>query len=604
MKKSRNIFISFIITLALVLNIGYSKSLNSIDSLYSIINPITVLIIFYGVHSIINKYKNNIKEKNSIILLSIIISIFQIISINYNLYDTLIYSYKGSFQFIKSMIIVIGNSFLYYYIITIILQLVHKIKYKKTYHKLLINLFEKHPVRNAFIIILITYIIGFIIFIPGNTTADYHDEIHQYNHLYSFSTKYINPINEHQYINGHHSAFHTYITGSINRIGIKILNQNLGLFLNALLQIILFALVLSYTFKIYKELKVNYILRIIILLLYLILPLFVINSFTVYKDAPLIILLVLYSCILIEICYLKKRDIKTIIKLILTSLLIIMIAKKGLYLVILSYISLILLFIKNNKIITITLILLLLFGISYEKILMVTFDITPGSSREILTIPIQQIARTIKNHDNELSKHNKKIINNIIDYDNTLKSYNPKSSDSVKNAYFNKNYTKKEMKDFLILYLKLFFKYPKTYISAFLNTTSGYTDINHTTTMAYWNINDRYITKDLTDYTKPRFINKIDQNIEKTYKVLSRTPLISLLFSMGFYFWSAIIMVIFSINKKELKKSIPFLPLITALLLLFVSPVNYNPRYMMPVASLVIVIFPYFIKLYNEKVKK
>ena len=77
-----------------------------------------------------------------------------------------------------------------------------------------------------------------------------------------------------------------------------------------------------------------------------------------------------------------------------------------------------------------------------------------------------------------------------------------------------------------------------------------------------------------------------------------------MLFSMGLYFWLGILMIVLSITKTKLKEAIPFIPLFVSILFLFVSPVNSNPRYVMPIASLVIVLAPYFVLKYNERGNK
>ena len=151
------------------------------------------------------------------------------------------------------------------------------------------------------------------------------------------------------------------------------------------------------------------------------------------------------------------------------------------------------------------------------------------------------------------------------------------------------------------MYIRLFFKYPETYISAFLNQTSTYAYLGQYNTIAYWDLKDTYITKGLTDHSKNKTIKKIDKNIEGYYKVIMSTPGISLLFDIGFYFWISILMFIESFNKKKIKEIMPLIPMIVSTLFLFVSPVSANQRYVMPIGCLAIVLAPYFVKIYNER---
>ena len=605
MKKTLLFLESLLISMALIMNLN-NQSFKSIP--YITRNTMITIMLVWGVYLILEKCKKISIEKNKkiiLIIFSFIIAVMQIVSYNFTVYNSISNIFRSKFQILKAIVFITGNTMLIYNLIIMLLSCLKKIKFSKARSEITTKLFDRHPIRNSFLIILPVYLIWFFLFFPGNTTADYYDEIYQYNTIQSYTSSSIILKNENQFINGHHSAFHTFVVGKINNVGIDLKNENIGLALNAFIQIVFFAIVLSYTFKLYKELKINYKFRTIILLLYLFLPVFFVNAFTVYKDAPFTMAMVLFSCILVETCYLDKRDWKTIVKLIISSLLMMMLSKKGMYILVFSSIALIIMYFKNFKKLALLMLILLVLGVSYDKILYNVFDVTPGSIREILAVPIQQIGRTVSNHGDELSKKDKESLNKVLEVDKLKDAYNPILADTIKSYYFNKNYTDAEMKSFLQTYIKLFFKYPGTYISAFLNLTSGYTYIPAPRGMVYWNLtNDSFYVDGLTTYSKSNRVKKTSAFVEDSYRIIMNSPGISMLFSMGLYFWLGILMIALSITKTKLKEAIPFIPLFVSILFLFVSPVNSNPRYVMPIASLVIVLAPYFVLKYNERGNK
>ena len=74
-------------------------------------------------------------------------------------------------------------------------------------------------------------------------------------------------------------------------------------------------------------------------------------------------------------------------------------------------------------------------------------NIAPGSEKEMLSVPLQQMARLLKEHGSQVSKKDKEIIEYVMcpgeDYSVLVKRYNPRQSDPVKYSY-NLNLTENE----------------------------------------------------------------------------------------------------------------------------------------------------------------
>lgn len=123
-------------------------------------------------------------------------------------------------------------------------------------------------------------------------------------------------------------------------------------------------------------------------------------------------------------------------------------------------------------------------------------DATQGDKREMLSVPIQQLARCMVYHggvgvrqedDNTLTAEEKALINEFL-LNESYTQYRPEISDPVKkntNTYV----VRYRAKEFLSTYFSLFLKYPGDYINAVLALDAGYLspgDVSH----AYINVSE------------------------------------------------------------------------------------------------------------------
>lgn len=111
-------------------------------------------------------------------------------------------------------------------------------------------------------------------------------------------------------------------------------------------------------------------------------------------------------------------------------------------------------------------------GIVLLKIAFFATHAVQGDKREMLSVPLQQIARVMNYEEEKITDEEKLLIDNLILYE-AYKDYNPVISDPVK-KYTNTYVVRYQTKDFLKVYLELFKKYPGDYINATLALIGGY----------------------------------------------------------------------------------------------------------------------------------
>ena len=114
--------------------------------------------------------------------------------------------------------------------------------------------------------------------------------------------------------------------------------------------------------------------------------------------------------------------------------------------------------------------------IGYKGWLLPHFHVTEPDTVEALSVPLQQIAFTIKN-DGDFSQYDIDVINNIVDMEAMGEKYSAHISDTVKNLirdYGTQEYITQNKFEFIKMYISVGMKNPTDYIVAFLNQSRGY----------------------------------------------------------------------------------------------------------------------------------
>ena len=196
-----------------------------------------------------------------------------------------------------------------------------------------------------------------------------------------------------------------------------------------------------------------------------------------------------------------------------------------------------------------------------------------GSVKEILSIPLQQIARVKKYNKQELDKKTITEINLFFKCDNIEEKYIPIISDTVK-IELDEEYFKEHKEEFINLWLKLLKSYFKDYVEAFISNSYGYyyPEAQHWVANRTMELNNMGIIQQ--PLIKGNFVSKIDSLIERR-----DIPILSMFFSIGAAFWTFIISLGYEILNKRYKSIILYIPICILWLTLIASPVFCEYRY-------------------------
>ncbi|MBE6146997.1 MAG: hypothetical protein E7168_01535 [Firmicutes bacterium] len=598
MKKNKN-YIIFFITIAtmvaFLLNFegiydGTIKNSNIFKT--ELWTSSIIIFLIYGYYT---KFLN-LKTTTSKKILSIIFSILMILGYSYSKVNSWDLVFGNWGMFLLSIISAIGYFCFFQSIWPILDEVLKKIPTKPLIVKnnkiirWFLDKFEEHPVLTSLIVILIGWSIYILAFYPIILSPDPSFQIKQY---FNEPTKYIDwviQVDENVNMTTHHPVIHTFLLGFCIQVGRMIANDNFGLFTYSILQTLTLSLVFSYSIYFLKKHKVSNKLRLVVLGIYTLVPMFPLYAMSGVKDTYYTAFIILYTLLLFDIIHSKRKiNFKKAINIAILMLLIALFRNNGLYVILLSFPLIILYNKKQRKILVTSLIIFLLGFTSFNKILIPKLGISEGSIREVLSIPFQQTARYVKEHEKDVTEEEKEIIDKILGYEDLATRYDPEKADPVKNEY-NKYTTTEDLKAYFKIWFQGLIKHPDTYVQATINNVYGYFYPNSTKWYIYYKYDNRITQNDLVDYHY-NSLNNLRKTLSNYGVNFPYIPIIGFLTNIGFSAWIMFIMIAYCIEKKKKQYILVLSPLLVSLLVCVASPVNTYFRYSMPYIFVMPVLF-------------
>lgn len=527
------------------------------------------------------------KEKNKIHIiiniLSIMFSLLLIFGNSYNEVGNASLIFKDSFSILKYIFIFITFIFIFRFLIYFFYKSIDKFniyEIKESDNKF-IKLFNKKSFLISFIIMIICWLPYIISFYPVILSPDPSFQIKQFFGIDNKYSTYVNLIDPDVIITNHHPVIHTLLLGGCLNIGHILGNDNLGLFIYSLIQILVLSSVLSYTIRYMNKLNIRFGIKFVFLLIYSLVPMFPFYAMSAVKDVIFTSLVIIYMIFIYDILKTKKSlTNKQVIYSLILLILIVLFRNNGIHMIVLSF-PLLLVFCKNNfKKLLFILVFVLAFNISYNKIILPGFKITQGSVREKLSIPFQQTARFVKYDYKLLTNDEIDKIDKVLGIEDLANRYKPNISDPVKNG-FNKDTTREELNDYFKVWLNGLLKDPVLYVDATINNTYGYfypfTD--------NWYIYHRYNDTIVEDGFNYQYIDNFSQERKKLKKYGINYPkilFIGKISNIGFNVWLLFLLLGYLVYKNKSKGIIILSASLSLLLVCVASPVNTYFRYAMP----------------------
>ncbi len=357
----------------------------------------------------------------------------------------------------------------------------------------------------------------------------------------------------------HHPIFHTIILGSIvHSVYLLTGSHNAGIATFTVLQMIFASFVFSYSIYFMEKYKISKKIRILGIIYYCFFPVIHMFVFSSTKDTLFTLIMLLLIMCLIDVFILKEEFFKkklNYIKLFALTILLCFLRNNGFYIIIgLIVISLFLCSskIKFKFIITIA-ISSILFSYIFGIITLLP-NVRLASPREMLSVPIQQMAY-VYNYSYNITNEDKQKILTMFEED-ILYQYVPELSDPIKKYFI--------YDEFFLnfkFYINLGLKCKGEYINSFLLNTVGYwypnqiiNGYNKAKQGIYENKKTSFF---FSETIMPGSRHSFFPQLEKIYynlasqAVVENIPIISLLFSIGANMWLIFMILGYSVYKKN-----------------------------------------------------
>ena len=194
------------------------------------------------------------------------------------------------------------------------------------------------------------------------------------------------------------------------------------------------------------------------------------------------------------------------------------------------------------------------------RILKLATGATDGEHQEMLTVPIQQLARTYTYSPDAFTPDEEALLKAFIPED-YLTTYTPRVSDVLKSGFDNKHY-ESHRADFYRLWLTIGARRPLTYLNAHLGTAYGYIYPDALNNVYKGNAMYTFTYTDSSYFgfeteppgTRESMMPALELLIEKFSLTLfqQKCPVLSMLFSPGFVFWVFMFVLFGYVNRKNL----------------------------------------------------
>lgn len=437
----------------------------------------------------------------------------------------------------------------------------------------------------------------------------------------------------------HQPWFVTLIFGSLFKVGQKLVNTNFGVFTVVLFQTlvtgIIYSIATSFVWK--KVGKIGGILTFILFAS----PVFSTYAITIDKSTIYYALCVAYYLSFLKLLDNVKQGVNSSYEYVLYLIISFFFSEfrnDSKYIVIITTTVLIgYALVQHQKvrylIATTAALLVLLFGwnsyLNYKKVI-------PGAMSEPLTLPARQISYIYLNDKNSLSKKEIKTIDKVTPVKELRSNYDVSSGDNLKNLFpmntflngetiindvVNHKITlgttqtqKKEVKNYLKLWIIQGLRHPIKYVEVYLAANSKYFNPffglpgkDNSLFLNYFPNYGDFISPTWYSKYHPIFSTKIRNHMQSLLDAFLAIPLISIVINVGFPFWLMLIFVILILSIKSKKKPlllISIIPLIFMILLYTVTPINGYSRYVIGTTAVLPVVTAYILKNIHQKHKK
>ena len=377
-------------------------------------------------------------------------------------------------------------------------------------------------------------------------------------------------------LSNHHPIMHQLVIGGCLKLGKLFGSVSLGVGIYTALQAVFMACVFALCMIRLRKYGAGKKMMIPVFLFY---AAFTVNGFfavTMWKDVLFGGLTLLLIILLLEMFCGPENRWRKFPLLLLVAFLFSTMRNNGYYAFILGAGAMFLLCRKHRKMLFVLLVAVISLVTVYHHILFDVLEIKKSRTAEALSVPLQQIARTIVYADVDLEDESFLVLQEVFpDIEELREDYISVISDGVKHEnVFESEVFDADPARYLRAWARVGLRYPKAYIEAFLLQNYGYwyPDID------YPIIYPRLYDNELGLEANYQF-TALRENMIKWNAIISRMEPTSVLYSVGLMVWLMLLSGTVLLLKKQYAVCCPLLLLFALWLTTLASPVYCEYRY-------------------------
>lgn len=399
----------------------------------------------------------------------------------------------------------------------------------------------------------------------------------------------------------HHPLLHTLFLGAFFRLGIALGSCSAGMAVHSVVQMALMAGTFGWALSFLYQRRVPGWGRVLLFLFFSFFPANPVLAMSTTKDVLFAAFVLLYTLCLYRMAC--GRDVrqggKAQAVYIVVGVLMLLFRNNAVYAFIVS-VPIVYAGLAERKrmYLRMTLLVFALFGICAFSLKAVTHA-QSGSPREMLSVPLQQMARTRVKAEEEIDSSLRQELEKYIPSEWVFAAYNPHLADPVKNRAVIHD----DPAGLIKTWIRLGLQHPAIYIDAFLDNSLGLWYLWDTSHAQVYGIGTEsgfgYLSTD--NRTMPAGFEVEEHSLLPGLRVFmerivsdnayGRIPVVRLLFAPALYWWLLYLCLVTALYRKRYREILPVVFLVAYCLTLLLSP-TVLVRYIYPLLVTIPVILP------------
>ena len=493
--------------------------------------------------------------------------------------------------------------------------------------RLVLGAFDRHPFAAPALVLALCWLPVLVGYAPALFMWDTNTQILQWFGLPNHISSSVDLLDSSVLLTQHHPPLHTALVGLCVQAGISLAgSENLGIFIYAVLQWIVDILAISWAFRIAQIVGAPRAPRFVALGFIALVPAYSNYSVLVTKDVLFASALLLFAIELVylvfcaasfdgRIAFSRRHTVLLVAGALGTALL-----RSGMVVAVAggALAATLLLWRMQRRLAReglrpvsarsllrvplIALALVIAVNLLLARVVYPALAITPSSKREVLSIPMQQVARFMRDRPDAVQPEDLRAIDRVLDAPGLARLYDPSKSDPVK-ATYKEQASSDDLSAFWQTWARLFARDPGCFISATAANYYGYFYPAHAMSWSYTsyfsslvmaNTETNLIYSDIASYFS---FHQLDHPLVRAldglcsgYRLLfQRLPFLTLTMQAALYDWALVLLTAYAVRRRRSHAAVFLVPAWIVLLIALVGPCNATTyfRYAYPVALLV-----------------